>query len=41
MPERIALSELIHQHVRVAIETADHEELRAALGGGGRMSAVK
>src|SRR6266446_7037819 len=34
MPERIALSELIHQHVRVAIETADHEELRAALGGG-------
>jgi putative transposase len=28
----VALSELIHQHVRVAIETAVHEELRAALG---------
>src|SRR5207244_11331182 len=27
-----SLSELIHQHVRVAIETAVHEELRAALG---------
>jgi transposase-like protein len=26
------LRELIHQHVRVAIETAVHEELRAALG---------
>ena len=31
-PERIALGELIHQHVRLAIETAVHEELRAALG---------
>src|SRR2546422_2773702 len=30
--ERIALGELIHQHVRIAIETAVHEELRAALG---------
>ncbi len=30
--EPISLSELIHQHVRVAIETAVHEELRAALG---------
>src|SRR5882762_4085113 len=30
--ERIALGELIHQHVRLAIETAVHEELRAALG---------
>jgi putative transposase len=30
--ERIALGELIHQHVRLAIETAAHEELRAALG---------
>src|SRR3989449_765814 len=28
----VSLSELIHQHVRVAIETAVHEELRAALG---------
>jgi transposase-like protein len=28
----LSLSELIHQHVRVAIETAVHEELRAALG---------
>src|SRR5947209_235 len=27
-----SLSELIHQHVRVAIELAVHEELRAALG---------
>src|SRR5713101_8290252 len=27
-----SLSELIHQHVRAAIETAVHEELRAALG---------
>src|SRR3989442_13086441 len=27
--ERIALGELIHQHVRLAIETAVHEELRA------------
>src|SRR5262245_30123258 len=26
------LSELIHQHVRLAIETAVHEELRVALG---------
>ena len=31
-PERISLGELIHQHVRVAIEMAVHEELRAALG---------
>jgi len=31
-PERIALGELIHQHVRIAIETAVLEELRAALG---------
>src|SRR5437867_10019593 len=31
-PEPVSLSELIHQHVRVAIETAVHEELRAALG---------
>src|SRR5438552_16783064 len=30
--EPISLSELIHQHVRIAIETAVHEELRAALG---------
>jgi len=30
--ERITLGELIHQHVRLAIETAVHEELRAALG---------
>ncbi len=30
--EPISLSELIHQHVRGAIETAVHEELRAALG---------
>src|SRR2546422_5094577 len=30
--ERIALGELIHQHVRLAIETAVHEELLAALG---------
>jgi putative transposase len=30
--ESISLSELIHQHVRVAIETAVHEELLAALG---------
>src|SRR3989442_13924488 len=29
--EPASLSELIHQHVRVAIETAVHEELRAAL----------
>ena len=28
-----SLSELIHQHVRIAIETAVHEELRAALVG--------
>jgi transposase-like protein len=27
-----SLSELIHQHVRVAIEMSVHEELRAALG---------
>jgi putative transposase len=30
--ERVSLSELIHQHVRAAIETAVHEELLAALG---------
>jgi len=30
--ERISLGELIRQHVRLAIETAVHEELRAALG---------
>ena len=30
--EPVALSELIHQHVRAAIEVALHEELRAALG---------
>ena len=30
--EPVSLSELIYQHVRVAIETAVHEELRAALG---------
>src|SRR5436853_2158165 len=30
--ESVSLSELIHQHVRVAIETAVHAELRAALG---------
>jgi transposase-like protein len=29
--EPVSLSELIHQHVRVAIETAVHEELRATL----------
>lgn len=29
---RTALGELIHQHVRLAIETAVREELRAALG---------
>src|SRR2546425_11026840 len=28
----VALGELIHQRVRIAIETAVHEELRAALG---------
>jgi putative transposase len=28
----IALGELIHQHVRLAIETAVHEELRTVLG---------
>src|SRR5258706_16177491 len=28
----VSLSELIHQHVRVAIETAVHEELPAVLG---------
>ena len=31
-PERVSLGELIHQHVRLAIETAVHEELYAALG---------
>ena len=30
--EPVSLGELIHQHVRIAIETAVHEELRAALG---------
>jgi len=30
--EPATLSELIHGHVRVAIEAAVHEELRAALG---------
>jgi transposase-like protein len=30
--EPASLSELIHQHVRAAIETAVEEELRAALG---------
>ena len=30
--EPVSLSELIHQHVRAAIETGVHEELRAALG---------
>jgi transposase-like protein len=30
--EPVSLSELIHQHVRAAIEVAVHAELRAALG---------
>src|SRR3989442_1967309 len=30
--EPVSLSALIHQHVRIAIETAVREELRAALG---------
>lgn len=30
--ERVSLGELIHQYVRVAIETAVHEELHAFLG---------
>ena len=30
--EPVSLSELIHQHVRAAIETAVREQLRAALG---------
>ncbi len=30
--EPVSLGELIHRHVRIAIETAVHEELRAALG---------
>jgi hypothetical protein len=30
--EPVSLSELIHQHVRAAIETAVHEELRARSG---------
>ncbi len=30
--QAVSLSELIHQHVRIAIETAVREELRAALG---------
>lgn len=29
--EPVSLSELIHQHIRIAIETAVHEELRASL----------
>ena len=29
--EPVSISALIHQHVRIAIETAVHEELRAAL----------
>lgn len=28
----VSLGELIHQHVRIAIETAVHEELLATLG---------
>ena len=28
----VSLSELIHQHVRLAIEAAVHEELRVVLG---------
>jgi hypothetical protein len=31
-PAPVSLSELIHQQVRVAIEMAVHEELRAVLG---------
>jgi transposase-like protein len=31
-PHPISLSELIHRYVRIAIETAVHEELRGALG---------
>src|SRR5713101_2540692 len=30
--EPVSLHDLIHRHVRIAIETAVHEELRAALG---------
>jgi transposase-like protein len=30
--EQVSLGELIHEHVRVAIETAVHEELHVALG---------
>jgi transposase-like protein len=30
--EPVSLSALIHRYVRIAIETAVHEELRAALG---------
>jgi hypothetical protein len=30
--EPVSLSELIHQHVRVAVETAVHEELRPRSG---------
>jgi hypothetical protein len=30
--EPVSLSELIHEHIRAAIETAVNEELRAALG---------
>jgi hypothetical protein len=30
----LSLSELIHQHVRVVIETAVHEQLQTALGAG-------
>ena len=30
--EPVSLSELIHQHVRIALETAVQEELRSTLG---------
>lgn len=33
-PERVSLSELIHQHVRVAVEQAVQEELAAMLDAG-------
>jgi transposase-like protein len=33
-PERVSLGELIHQHVRVAVEQAVQEELAALLGAG-------
>src|SRR5262249_49454829 len=32
--EPVSLGELIHRHIRIAIERAVHEELRAALGTG-------